>query len=1178
MIDEQLAKTLLAASRLSYSYGPTPSPGIEYQYVTEVSDPDTGFHAVVFKNSANAYIVAFTGTEPNFQDAHSDLNLGWTQWDRNHEAIFDLLRTAKLNDELTSVAFTGHSLGGVLAQYAAYEYAEEEDPASFTLTTFNALGGVQGLQQNLGTANYDSERLAGVEVNHFRAAGDMVSRLGEGHVGGNVRVIDFSAPDFIAAHRLETSFLNPTNAGYQLTTLPFATPNYLHVSTGQQLGAALGNLFSDGTYNEFEAALRTTGALLLVLQLAPTNEIDQVMDAMFPQYAQVDWGTVRSILPVSGGAVALGGAGLILAAGIYEGVQGATERLADVKTFLNQILGENFDSLNTLPTGQASLRMSVYLATTSGIGLASSTLGQALNGLTIDQTQLTTHLISGTDWLTDSMNYLRAQANAAGQNAANFSAQLVSGIYQEARALSGAATDFPVNTTAVLETFLLDTAHGLSNAVSEVLHDVPNTLFNLGRTLNFSDLNPFTMAYAQALDDPRLDSTLRTALEEAQAIVQQAGQTVVIQTGIGPNPFDMPGFVPGGASSATVEEKLGEVFRLSLPFGAGAGGQRVSLQFQGLQADQLSVVTDQGVQQVGANGTVQLFVPEGADQVRFTLRGSNEISSDATVTLSATLVDGNGDATHTTQLESTISVKAFVGNTDGGYEPWVEDYSDVTDPTISLPLGVGGFYHQTLRGGAGPDDVNYGAGYGDDMLYGNGGDDWIFGGYGHDRLYGGTGNDRLLADPYDYHPDPVAHPVDQPPPTLDGKDYADGGEGNDRIGGGGNDDRLIGGSGDDEIWGDALTRGTSIDNPDGSQTFVSLTGVLVPGDDVLEGGGGNDRLSGDGGDDILEGGIGDDLLVGDTQQGLELLLPMAPGDDYLAGGDGNDELQGNAGADVLLGGAGDDRLFGDDTGVDPSQEGDDWLEGGDGADFLAGRGGEDTLVGGHNADVLFADAGDDTLLGGEGDDIGFGGEGKDEIDAGAGADQFDGEAGDDVLFGDAGDDLLIGGEGEDELDGGADHDLLIGGADNDTLFGRDGNDELQGNEGSDVLVGDVGDDRLFGQEGDDELFGSEGDDALRGDVGDDLIDGGDGDDILVGDADGQIGGSGGNDTLAGGRGNDTLIGGGGQDTYLYEIGDGFDVIVEGGGEGNRLVFGAGIHSNTIVAAVGSNDSLLLRMG
>ncbi|MDF0673253.1 MAG: calcium-binding protein [Nitrospira sp.] len=1195
MISETQAQTFLAASSLAYQPA-GPSPGSGYQFLRAFPDAGTGFLALVYRNlDTNKCIVAFTGTQPSFQDAYSDLNLGWPQWAANKGPLFDFLAELRSNGNLNQVDFTGHSLGGALAQYAAYDYSNETNHAPLTLTTFNAFGGVQGIVQNLAPGQgYDSARLAGIEVNHFRAAGDMVSRLGEGHVGGNVRVIDFSTPDFIAAHRLETSFLNPTNAGYQLTVLPFATPNYLHVSTGQQLGAALGNLFNDGTYNEFEAALRTTGALLLVLQLAPTNEIDQVMDAMFPQYAHVNWNTVRSILPVSGGAVALGGAGLIFAAGVYEGLQGAAEQLGEVKAVLSRILGENFASLNNLPTGQATLRMSVYLAATSGIGLVGSALGQALSGLIIDYAQLTTHLLSDADWLTNSMNYLRAQANAAGQNAADFSARLASGIYQEAGALAGAATDFLTNTTTVLGIFLHDTAQGIGNAVLDLLHDVPDTLFDLGRSLSFAELNPFTNAYAQALSDPRLDSALRTALEEAQAIVQQAGQTVVIQTGVGPNPFHTPGFVPGGASNATVEENLGEVFRLSLPFAAGTGGQRVVVRLQGSQADQLSVATDDGAQTIGADGRFQVIVPEGADQILFTLVASDEVSADATVTLSATLVDTNGDATHTTQIESVVSMKPFAGNTDTRYQIYEENWEGVTD---GVAMGVAGLflagspdgtieitgaYHQHLTGGEGRDAVIFDhLAHGDDVFVGNGGNDYLVGGRGHDALYGGDDNDTLHGDYFlDDEPEtPWTYPIPDPRGARDGRDYLDGGNGNDLLGGGGNADRLLGGAGNDVLWGDVYTTGKIVQrNPDGSYVTQYATGVLHPGDDVLEGGAGNDALSGDSGDDFLDGGEGDDVLIGDTEQGLNLIYPTTPGNDFLTGGAGNDQLDGNAGDDVLLGGSGNDLLSGDDDGIDPSQEGDDWLEGGDGDDVLFARGGDDTLLGGAGVDALYGGVGNDSLVGGEGNDVGFGGTGDDEIVAGKGDDQFDGESGNDVVFGDEGSDVLIGGDGLDELDGGEGDDLVSGGADADTIFGGEGNDELQGGLGDDVLAGDAGDDRIFGEEDNDQIFGGDGNDGLRGDDGDDLIDGGAGDDILVGDADGQIGGSGGNDTLAGGSGNDTLVGGGGQDTYLYDLGDGFDVIEEAAGEGNRLVFGAGISSNAIIAAVGPNDSLVIRTG
>lgn len=1238
MISEAQAQTLLAASNLAYLPA-GPSPGSGYQFLQAFPDAETGFLALVYRNpDTKKCIVAFTGTQLNFQDAYSDLNLGWQQWSNNKDPLFQFLAALKADPELglEQVDFTGHSLGGALAQYAAYEYAGEAEPGSVTLTTFNALGGAQGILQNLGV--YDSARLAGVEVNHFRVASDMVSLLGEGHVGGNVRVIDFPTSDFVAAHRLETSFLDPIYAGYQLTALPFATPNYLHVSTGQQLGAALGNLFNNGTYNEFEAALRTTGALLLVLQLAPANEIDQVIDAMFPQYAHVNWGTVRSILPVSGGAVALGGAGLILAAGIYEGVQGATERLAEVKAFLSRIMGESFDSLNTLPTGQASLRMSVYLAATSGIGLGGSVLGQALSSFSIDHGQLTTHLLSGANWLTDSLNYLRLQANAAGQNAADFSARIAAGIYQEAQALTGYAADLLLDTTMDLESFLLDTAYGISNAVSEFLHDVPGTLFDLGRTLSFADLNPFTTAYAQVLEDPRLSSALRTALEEAQSIVQQAGQTVVIQRGMGPNPFDTPGFNPDVAPPVTVTlgESLFQMFSIYLPFAAGTGGQRIQLKLSGSGAGSFTLLTPDG-ELTQENGGFSVVVREGLQHLTVKLRSNDNVTSPSTLSLSAVLIDEGGQETHQEQVEGAIAL-ANSGDIPTGDLPvinyfngqqsvtWVGD-NDSNEPLFNaganhVVFGNGGFdvldlsasaalFNHQISGGIGNDALHGGEGKdrlygeegfdlatgggGDDVLYGGDtgdrlagdsvffagsapGHDYLDGGLGDDRLegqagddtlHGGVGNDMLLGDDHAIY---VNRPV--------GRDYLDGGDGNDYLFGGRGDDQLFGGQGND------LLRGDNKVNSDPELIFSRVPGsmVLSPtsanaffegdgGADYLDGGEGNDKLLGDGGDDLLLGGEGDDYLYGDEEFDLDIGINV--GNDWLEGGAGNDHLFGDEGEDALFGGEGDDFLQGDyvnETGfadyldggagndVLGGAKGDDVLIGGDGQDLLQGGDDEDVLDGGADNDTLFGELGDDVLSGGDGDDQLSGGEGVDALDGGGGVDVLQGDEGDDDLAGGAGNDLLMGNTGED------------------SLFGESGNDELQGNSGDDLLAGGAGDDTIFGQEDDDALFGDEGHDTLWGGQGNDVLDGGLGDDALVGDDTDLVGGFGGADILTGGAGNDYLGGGGGSDTYLFNSGDGFDVIRDFAGEGNRLVFGSSISAEALIVTATANDSLVIRTG
>src|SRR6185312_13384854 len=81
------------------------------------------------------------------------------------------------------IHFTGQSLGGALAQYAAYEYVLSHQgltgfsKANVTLTTFNGFGGVLGLEQNTG--GYQSSVLADIGSNaHFYTEGDIVSRLG----------------------------------------------------------------------------------------------------------------------------------------------------------------------------------------------------------------------------------------------------------------------------------------------------------------------------------------------------------------------------------------------------------------------------------------------------------------------------------------------------------------------------------------------------------------------------------------------------------------------------------------------------------------------------------------------------------------------------------------------------------------------------------------------------------------------------------------------------------------------------------------------------------------------------------------------------------------------------------------------------------------------------------------
>jgi len=544
-----------------------------------------------------------------------------------------------------------------------------------------------------------------------------------------------------------------------------------------------------------------------------------------------------------------------------------------------------------------------------------------------------------------------------------------------------------------------------------------------------------------------------------------------------------------------------------------------------------------------------------------------------------------------------------------------------------------------IYGNAGNDEiletgVDYGkvspdlldGGSGDDILYGKFGGDYLIGGSGNDyamvtdgdTFWGGEDNDRAIAD---------TQIINFTVTSIgNGNHYIDGGAGNDELLGALGVDVFLGGQGDDILRGENRPEGWIAKLTSGSgyfdyamAAFVSTVGA----DDYLDGGEGNDLLVGDIGNDTLFGGAGNDILHGESDFAISI-----PGNDWLDGGDGDDQLFGGLGDDALFGGSGNDLLAGDYAN-EPGA--DDILDGGTGIDELHGGGGNDLLIGGSENDRLFAQDGDDDLSGDAGDDELQGGLGDDALFGGTGADQLFGQEDNDSLFGEDGDDLVNGGLGNDDLDGGEGiddvqgregDDFLTGGGGNDFLYGDGndptvlslvgGNDSLDGEEGDDLLWGGAGQDQLFGGDGtdqlvgdvgNDELYGEAGNDVLFGDTsffpeqaGTDLLDGGEGNDVLQGGGgnDQLVGGAGddvlygelaanaataaGSDVLEGGTGSDSLNGGMGSDTYVFNFGDGTDTIVDIGGEGNRLVFGDGIGSESVSLEVESGDTLVVRTG
>jgi len=510
------------------------------------------------------------------------------------------------------------------------------------------------------------------------------------------------------------------------------------------------------------------------------------------------------------------------------------------------------------------------------------------------------------------------------------------------------------------------------------------------------------------------------------------------------------------------------------------------------------------------------------------------------------------------------------------------------DATDNIPIFTAAANH-IAHGFGGNDILNLGS---SSALFNH----QIFGGDGHDELDGGKGNDRIYGEA---GRDEVTGAEGDD--VLDGGgdiDVLKGGLGQDVLYGGAGDDGVDGGSGDDVLWGG-----------DGNDVLSGESGELgatTTGNDYLDGEAGDDWVLGLLGDDVLYGGSGADKLYGDqypsAAPNLKLTYPgiveyvsnpgfasFSGGADYLDGGIGNDYVQGDGGNDILLGGDGDDQLWGDDTNINAVQEGDDWLEGGAGNDQLVGGGGEDALFGGDGADILVGDYANNPSLGF--DDTLDGGAGNDQLQGGGGNDLLDGGSENDLLFGDDGDDSLYGGTGDDQLQGGAGDDVLsgedgtdvlFGQAGDDLLFGDDGNDQLSGNAGFDQLAGGLGDDVLFGGDDDDTLLGDEGNDELQGGAGDDLLVGDVGNDRVFGDAgNDSLFGDEGDDRLSGDAGDDRLNGGDGNDTYVFNLGDGHDVIVDEAvaNAGNVIQFGAGITlADLLFVQDETNQTLTIQVG
>ena len=120
---------------------------MNWKYQTAFEDDTTGFGVVVFKHQTrNEYRVAFRGTEdgPSTHNWKENLGLGMRQWmsvqpGGGQDFLNNfLLELPSVGGEAPKIYFTGQSLGGALAQYAAHDYllaANNSRPTSSAVTS-----------------------------------------------------------------------------------------------------------------------------------------------------------------------------------------------------------------------------------------------------------------------------------------------------------------------------------------------------------------------------------------------------------------------------------------------------------------------------------------------------------------------------------------------------------------------------------------------------------------------------------------------------------------------------------------------------------------------------------------------------------------------------------------------------------------------------------------------------------------------------------------------------------------------------------------------------------------------------------------------------------------------------------------------------------------------------------
>lgn len=195
-----------AAAALVYSHPrlgfcPPALPGYKVDELFDDTEKRTGFFAMSLENAERAsLILAFCGTN-ELIDLGSAANMAISQYLPNRERLL----TCIVKQHWQEIIICGHSLGGGLAQYLAYD-AVCTHPAlieQITVVTFNGIGGRYGLSRLY--EHPDPELVRRIRFFHYAHPDDVICRIG-GNLADFVYLLpdlDWHLPRLSIAHAIE---------------------------------------------------------------------------------------------------------------------------------------------------------------------------------------------------------------------------------------------------------------------------------------------------------------------------------------------------------------------------------------------------------------------------------------------------------------------------------------------------------------------------------------------------------------------------------------------------------------------------------------------------------------------------------------------------------------------------------------------------------------------------------------------------------------------------------------------------------------------------------------------------------------------------------------------------------------------------------------------------------------